>query len=90
MRDKDRPAFPQHVCEICSDPIGHMEPNYSGMTLRQYYAGQALAGLMANPVAIQHGGEAMGMAIHGVIDPQGICFSIADKMIAFELENPES
>ena len=35
------PAFPQHYCENCNDAFE--SPN--GMTLRDYFAGQALAGM---------------------------------------------
>jgi hypothetical protein len=67
------PAFPQHVCEICSDPIGHMEPQYSGMTLRDYFAGQALIhaanDYQANPEYIADR-----------------CYALADAMLAKSIE----
>ena len=55
------------------------------LTLRQYYAGQALAGLMANPSSMLTNviGE-----IQGVLDPETIAFDKADKMIRHETENP--
>lgn len=34
-------AYPQNICENCHDPIGG---SFTGMTLRDYFAGQALAG----------------------------------------------
>jgi hypothetical protein len=38
------PAFPQHVA-----PSYRQEPEIWGMSLRDYFAGQALAGWMAQP-----------------------------------------
>jgi hypothetical protein len=40
------PAFPRHALKI-TFPDGSVVPHDPGMTLRQYYAGQALAGLLA-------------------------------------------
>lgn len=40
---RDMPAFPV----TAENGLGHVS---DGMTLRQYYAGQALAGICANPL----------------------------------------
>lgn len=57
------------------------------ITLRQYYAGQVLAGLMANPDSIM---TDLAGQIHGVLDPQQIAFDKADKMLEWEREHPQS
>ena len=58
------------------------DPNYSlpqdGMTLRQWYVGQALAGLMANPRTVTTSHKADAEA----------CIQAADAIIA-ELEKEE-
>lgn len=41
-RDDGGPAFPEPVAV---SPAGDVYPSYSGMTLRDWFAGQALAGL---------------------------------------------
>jgi hypothetical protein len=47
---------------------------FLGLTTRQYYAGQALQGLMANPAAYNMIGS-------GIVN---MCFSTADRMIEYE------
>jgi len=47
MKDTSGPAFPQHVCELCTDPVGHMEPKYSGMTARAVIAMHVLGGIVS-------------------------------------------
>lgn len=44
MTNKDKSAFPRYTVDMygTSEVVG-------GMSLRQYYIGQALAGIMANP-----------------------------------------
>jgi hypothetical protein len=42
------PAFPRHALKI-TFPDGSVVPHDPGMTLRDWFAGQALAGLLANP-----------------------------------------
>lgn len=73
------PAFPQLSLES-SQRDGHgdlIEPYTAvtcGMTMRQWYAGQALAGFLAgNP---EHQPAAKGTA--------EVCFNYADAMIAHE------
>lgn len=42
MNKRDQPAFP---CEVeCRDGTFHYTTRHTGLTLRQYYIGQALAG----------------------------------------------
>jgi hypothetical protein len=43
------PAFPQGAV---ADHLGNTHPLFGGMTLRDWFAGQALAGLCANPAVI--------------------------------------
>lgn len=61
-------AFPQHVCENCQDP---MTGNFVGMTLRDYFAGQALIGLLSNP-------ESMGLSTNISFK----AYNLADAMLA--------
>lgn len=42
----DKPAFPRVSFQL---PNGEIEWGVEGMTLREYYIGQALAGFCANP-----------------------------------------
>ena len=42
MRDSDKPAFPQHPGIQCDGP----PTDWHGMTLRDYFAGQALTSTM--------------------------------------------
>lgn len=65
------PAFPQDLQGRRGD-----DPSLQGMSLRAYFAGQALAGLMANP-NIQPGGAAKDYA--------EVARLLADALIA-ELE----
>lgn len=37
-KDNSGPAFPQQTCELCGDPIGHMDKSYTGMTRRELIA----------------------------------------------------
>jgi hypothetical protein len=62
------PAFPQHPIEGCYAP--------QGMTLRQYYAGQALNAVMTDPM--RRGYSALLIA--------ECVFEIADALIAAEKE----
>lgn len=63
VRQKDSPAFPCGVPDAgCGDPV-HFQ---GGMTLRQYYAGQALARMAGSA-------DASGVADY--------CFNVADEMI---------
>lgn len=50
-----------------------------GLTKRQWFAGQALAGLFSNPAAINMPGA--GLA--------NMCFAAADNMIAYEQREAE-
>lgn len=61
---KDEPAFP-----VVSDEFGHL----SGMTLRDYFAGQALTGMMAHPEHEWWIGN--GLAVSAA-------YEVADAMIA--------
>ena len=69
MSSADKPAFP-----CLQSP---------GMTLRQWYAGQALAGVMANPVFLK---ETIAIARNDRVTKEiliaAICQTLADAMIA--------
>ena len=62
------PAYP-----VASDIIGH----HSGMSMRQYYAGQALAGMMATT------GDPPSLNSPNFVfrNWAALCFKIADAMI---------
>ena len=66
------PAFP------CHDR--HHQLCYQGMTLRQWYAGMALQGILSNPK--RHGQESIQVYIKD-------SFKMSDAMIAHEAENKE-
>ncbi len=69
------PAFPLH---------GSL--NHTGMTLRDWFAGQALAGSVANPITAQEAresernGDASGARFQKLIAQA--CFELADAMLA--------
>ena len=72
------PAFPRSYSRA-ERPDGRLlyeEEAHKGMTLREYYAGLALAGLSANELAYE------GMTYE---QQASACFSLADAIIA-ELE----
>ena len=52
----DRLAYPEMKTDFLRDPVSDQPYSniysYGGMTLREYYAGQALAGLMSIPARI--------------------------------------
>ncbi len=60
-RDNGGPAFP-----MAPDVSGH----WSGMTLRDWFAGQALAGMLTNPDDL-----------HGAADAAKIAYAMADAML---------
>jgi len=64
-RDKGGAAFPYH------DPV---RGQFNGMTLRDWFAGQALAGLLANSAATSGTGYTPAMAA-------GDAYATADKML---------
>ena len=71
MTDKSRPAFP-----------GVISDNYctEGMTLRDYFAGQALIAL--SPMLIEHGASASTEEIATVpVTIANVAYSLADGMI---------
>ena len=63
------PAFPQH--DLSGYGMGPAECNNGGMTLRDWFAGQVLAGMMANP---EIGGSASELAHYA--------YKHADAMLA--------
>jgi hypothetical protein len=69
------PAFPfGQISEITGQPInGYFAP---GMTLRQYYAGQVLIGMMANPNSTAVTSDTIA----------AWCFQMADAMLKAEQE----
>lgn len=68
MKDTDGPAFP---VQAFVHPNGEVQYGDDGMTLRDYFAGQALAGYYSDPeLAITEKSIAIG------------CYSVADAMIA--------
>ena len=86
--DDGGPAFP--VPDV-HHPSGQIQFGSSGMSLRNWFAGQALAGMLANP-----GGpiQANGMSgwsfcncdIEGVVR---LSLVVADAMLAARLTKPE-
>ena len=79
--EKDIPAFPSPNDVVCGDIMTH---GHSGMTLRDYFAGMALSGILGNSqferdrqkIDGEMSGDKQDMAI------ANICYSFADLMIA--------
>ena len=73
MKNTGGSAYPQHVCENCEDPI---TGNFKGLSIRDYFAGQALAGLLGNGsveslklgVPYPESNKNMAMCVYAVAD----------------------
>jgi hypothetical protein len=76
------PAFPQHGWT--SDPtVLERMKDQSGMTLRDYFAGQALAGLCANPsIHAPNGNSGWSLVNCTTDDLVGYAFHLADDALA--------
>lgn len=74
-------AFPQPVTV---GPNDDLYPAYPGMTLRDWFAGQALAGLCANPGGPFQSNpmSGWGMANCGIDDVARQAAALADSMLA--------
>lgn len=68
------PAFPNSAGNIA----------YRGMTLRDWFAGQALAGIVAEPGLPSHAGNAAGLATSYA----GDAYRMADAMLAARVAQP--
>jgi hypothetical protein len=67
------PAFPQSNCVTCRAEYQDAPPP-QGMSLRDWFAGQALAGLLVNPAPDSM--EAMG-----ALECAGEAYALADAML---------
>lgn len=74
-------AFPQ---PMAISPNGDAYPAYPGMTLRDWFAGQALAGLCANPGGPYQANDRSGWGLVncGTDDIGGEAYRLADAMLA--------
>lgn len=80
-RNDGGPAFPVSMVGV-DGSTSYDAVHGGGMTLRQYYAGQALTGLLAQPgMTIDIDGERLGEK------RAGVCVAMADALIA-ELAKP--
>lgn len=83
--DQGGPAFPDQGQRI--NPDGRWAQDYSpGMSLRDYFAGQALAGILGNGFARAQ------FARVGMDSPAGVaaaCYAFADAMLAHRAEGNE-
>jgi hypothetical protein len=73
--DADLAAFPYPA--VVSQGEQHW-PGHNGMTMREWYAGQALAGLIANS-DLADLMKSTGLATEKAAE---VCFALADAMIA--------
>ena len=79
MRKNDGgPAFPIQIVDNISND------NKPGMSLRDWFAGQALAGLCANPGGPFQGNGMTGWGFTNCtdVDVTKLCMEMADSMIA--------
>ena len=79
----DKPENPQAFPSgSVITPSGDVFPDYSGMTLRDYFAGQALAGILAGGFAdtVPHDD------INGGSDAAFFAYSYADAMLKARME----
>lgn len=72
----NEPAFPNYI-------VRH-DRNVAGLTKREYFAGLALQGILANPKYCDPS-FANALTNHGIAIPQGLAVRIADALLA-ELE----
>jgi hypothetical protein len=84
-RDDSGPAFPVPVAEIhgIATHSGEFGSEMLGMSLRDYFAGQALAGLLANVTYNQFSGTG-GNLCGGIANSDAAwqAYQLADAMIA--------
>lgn len=71
-------AYPSQPLCGQGTPIGPLDP---GMTLRDWFAGKALAGIMAHPGQHPDDTSASGVA--------SLCYELADAMIAARKESQQ-
>ena len=64
MKDTGGPAFPQHGF----DPVAERFTSQGGMTLRDYFAAKALAGLLACGIQPQSGPDMYARDAYAVAD----------------------
>jgi len=58
------PAYPQD--EMMDSAHSEIHRQHEGMTLLDYFAGQALVGLIANPESTEHSPQEMADAAYGL------------------------
>ena len=85
----DGAAFPRPLSHQGHD-IGEWQiiNSQEGMPLRDYFAGQALSGLVANPNMLMALGKAA--SLHNIFENDGVAkmaFSMADSMLAEREKN---
>jgi hypothetical protein len=86
QKDDGGPAFPRGTkleTPTCSGieerrRVNALNEQTDGMTLRDWFAGQALSGIMAHPVQHPDDASASGVA--------SLCYDLADAMIAARKE----
>ena len=72
------PAFPQSETLI-EDGVALVRTSFGGMTLRDWFAGQALTGIMGPNYDWFTSGTETGSRVH---EAAGFAYSLADAMIA--------
>jgi len=89
------PAFPVSTrpSSIPSEPYGHQDGEstwqFGGLTIRDWFAGQALAGIMASPLEYVRGAKETGrghLSMGEVFVQQA--YAVADKMLAARQVRP--
>ncbi len=82
-RDDGGPIYPRPA-QLVQSPFSHaphMDSGHAGMSLRDYFAGQALAGIAANPVSSCYpGGEIQSQA------EARLAYRLADAMLAERIQ----
>lgn len=79
-KDDGGPAFPE---AIAIGPAGDVHPGFGGMSLRDWFAGHALAGLLSDATTIE---KYTNASVKDGVDPEPFfassAYEMADAMIA--------
>ena len=81
-------AFPQSAIDNQGRIDYADQMGFGGMTLRQWYAGMAMQGILAHPNALGKCAQKLGESVYESLAP--MAFECADAMIAHEEKERKS
>lgn len=83
-KSQEKCSNPNHTPE-CTEPV-----EYKGMSLRDYYAGQAMQGILANPHKWIVNGKNLKEFEDSETPITGVAYKLADSMIARKRETEKA